>query len=626
MVEDIRREIEASKGTHIWRDYVNALNLISQVVFTRSSGCILELIQNAEDAGQGMESPGIFEIGLSPTRLKICHNARPFGPDDVKAVCGIRSSKKPERGTLGYLGIGFKSVFKVADRAEIYSGGFQFKFERPKESANPTETPWHVIPIWIDEPSEDVDSDKTTFILPLREKESYSAVLADLENLGTELYLFLRWLKKIEVVDEGAEQRWALESVGETDDVTTFLRGDQEYRFRIFRHTVNVPDWVKQDRLTQQYRANVSQRQIAIAFALDDQGNLKPSEAGAMYGGVYSFLPLGQARSGAKFPIQADFLVQPGRDAINFEAKWNGWLLDEVVALCRDAVRQFKAHPLWKYQFLPAFDFTKFEGLEAYEKLFGPRLIKPLEDFINEDACVPTRDGGWARPKEVVVVEEDEKAIEALESLGVLARGEIAGALGGQSGLQLAHPAVQDRISAPLIKVGRKQLLENADYLERMAKSPSNAQWFRSLYTWLLGYPQWERWRPTTRHNWRQRHVRYHSYEIVLAADNSLHRGGDVFLPDVSVADATLAELAHAVKATKPLLHAQILSEAHDSGAMDKLKGFLTGYTGVQLLDGRQFAEKRYCPEYSFLLRSQRPATLSGTRVTAMKSSGISHP
>lgn len=58
------------------------------------------------------------------------HNASPFKESDVKALCGIRSSKKPEKGTLGYLGIGFKSTFKVTDCPEIYSNEFQFKFDR----------------------------------------------------------------------------------------------------------------------------------------------------------------------------------------------------------------------------------------------------------------------------------------------------------------------------------------------------------------------------------------------------------------------------------------------------------------------------------------------------------------
>lgn len=130
VVDEIRKEIEASRETHIWSDYVNALKLISQVVFTRGSGFILELIQNAEDAGFGLENQGIFEIRINKERVKVTHNGRPFTENDVKAICGIRSSKKPERGTLGYLGIGFKSVFKVTDCPEIYSNGFQFKFDR----------------------------------------------------------------------------------------------------------------------------------------------------------------------------------------------------------------------------------------------------------------------------------------------------------------------------------------------------------------------------------------------------------------------------------------------------------------------------------------------------------------
>jgi len=109
---------------------VNALKLISQVVFTRSSGFILELIQNAEDAGLGLETPGAFEIRLNEDRVKVVHNARPFSDDNVKALCSIRSSKKPEKGALGYLGIGFKSVFKITDCPEIYSNGFRFKFDR----------------------------------------------------------------------------------------------------------------------------------------------------------------------------------------------------------------------------------------------------------------------------------------------------------------------------------------------------------------------------------------------------------------------------------------------------------------------------------------------------------------
>jgi len=102
VVDNIRKEIEDSRETHIWDDYVNALRLISQVVFTRSSGFILELIQNAEDSGLDVSQPGNFEIRINQQRVKISHNGRNFNENDVKAIAGIRSSKKPEQAFLGY--------------------------------------------------------------------------------------------------------------------------------------------------------------------------------------------------------------------------------------------------------------------------------------------------------------------------------------------------------------------------------------------------------------------------------------------------------------------------------------------------------------------------------------------
>src|SRR5437899_7699889 len=111
-IANVREEIEKSKGQYIWQDYVRALRVISEVIFTKSAGFILEFIQNAEDAGVGLLVPGEVRICINKQRIKITHNGRPFTEENVRALCSIRSSKKPEQGTLGYLGIGFKSVFK----------------------------------------------------------------------------------------------------------------------------------------------------------------------------------------------------------------------------------------------------------------------------------------------------------------------------------------------------------------------------------------------------------------------------------------------------------------------------------------------------------------------------------
>ena len=153
------------------------------------------------------------------------------------------------------------------------------------------------------------------------------------------------------VLDERSGKKWSAENLGDKDGITTLHHNGKEQRFRFFRKTITkIPDWVREDRLTQEYRRNVTQREITVGFQLDASGSLSSGSAGAMYGGVYSFLPLGEAKSGAKFPIQADFLVQPGREAINYEAKWNHWLLDEVADLCKTAILAFAEHDKWRYE------------------------------------------------------------------------------------------------------------------------------------------------------------------------------------------------------------------------------------------------------------------------------------
>ena len=97
VIEAIRAEFESARGSRIWTDYVNALRLVSQVVFTRSAGFVLEFIQNSEDAGQSLSGKGEISISVNQQRLKFIHNGRPFDGSNLGAICGIRSSKKPER-------------------------------------------------------------------------------------------------------------------------------------------------------------------------------------------------------------------------------------------------------------------------------------------------------------------------------------------------------------------------------------------------------------------------------------------------------------------------------------------------------------------------------------------------
>ncbi len=596
-VEVIRSEVESSRGSRIWMDYVNALRLISQVVFTRSSGFVLEFIQNAEDAGQGLSGKGEIFISVNRRRLRFVHNGRPFDESNLGAICGIRSSKKPERGTLGYLGIGFKSVFKVANCVEVYSNGYRFKFDRnhPEWSGHATDTPWHVIPIWLDQPSEPVEAEKTTFIIQFRNEEARAHLMEGLKAIHADLYLFLKWIKNISIKDEVSGETWRVEDLGSTSDgITTIKQNGEQHRFKFFRREVTVPEHVKSDQLTQEYRANVTKREIAIAFAMDGEGNLDPSPSTAMYGGVYSFLPLGESKSGARFPIQADFLVQPGRDSINAEALWNHWLLEEVASLCQEAIQYFQQHEVWKYQYLAAFEFKHSPQFEAYDKLFGPKLIDPIEKFLRESPSVLTVKGTWAKPSDVVLVNETSEAIQALSDLGILSPDEIAPVFGGAPNLVPVHPKVAEAQPGGFKKVNRATMFENEDFLATKAKGSDGPVWFRTLYTWLNKYPLHEEYFHHTR---RRRVIGYHNKDIVLRADKTISTGGSVFVLDLGTADLFLANLAYELQASKPMLHPDILAGAANDQDRETLKGFLTGLAGVQKMDAKAVCLEAILPK-----------------------------
>jgi len=600
-VERLQHVLRSAEGSQIAKDYENALRLVAQVVFTRSSGFILEFIQNAEDAGMGSETPGRLSIHINKDRVRISHNARPFSQSDVRSICGIQSSKRPEKGTLGYLGIGFKSVFKVTNQPQILSGGFQFKFDKD-HWRDGTEL-WRVLPIWIPEPAEPTKDSETTFIIPFRDKSVYSKLAAELAHLGTELYLFLKWLRHIEVVDEVSGKHWVLENLGEEGEVSTLRRGTSKQRFKFFRTVIEVPKSIQEDELTREYRARVKQRGIAIAFALDDQGNLAPTLAGAMYGGVYSFLPLGEASSGVKFPIQADFLVQPGRDAINYEARWNRWLLSQIAELCKKAIGEFKAHDRWRYQFLPVFAFAG-NSSEAFERLFGPVLLVPIKQYLESEPVVPKAGDGFEIASRLFRLTEDEAAQAALSQF--VPESEMGLALMGEVGLKLVHPNVVDGGlgGINIQQADRKHLLRNANFLNDKAQMSDGPVWFRSLYKWLNRNPI------VTESSFRRAgerdFLRYHGFPIVMTADRKLALGGKVFIVDLSPSDPIVGDLAKEVSATRPLLHPDILSGAPEA-EQQEVRGFLTGLAGVQILDASRICLEAVLPKIA--VKSPKPSS-----------------
>jgi hypothetical protein len=178
------------------KDLENALDLLSDQLYSTPTHFLLELIQNADDNS--------YEDGLRPTisfisktgYLHIDCNETGFTPANVDAICRIKMSTKADRskGFIGEKGIGFKSVFKIADIVWISSRAYTFKFDRSTRLGM-------IAPIWESFPGV-VKPAFSQFCLQLsKEKDSQADrnLHTQLRYFDSTLLLFLRKLKEIEI-------------------------------------------------------------------------------------------------------------------------------------------------------------------------------------------------------------------------------------------------------------------------------------------------------------------------------------------------------------------------------------------------------------------------------------------
>lgn len=114
---------EANSAPKLFRDLGKVEQYIAESYRTRS---FIELIQNADDANSSA-----FGIYSMDNMLVVANNGRPFTVHDVEALCRSGSSNKNRGGnTIGYRGIGFKSVVNLAKRIYIFSDDFKFSFDK----------------------------------------------------------------------------------------------------------------------------------------------------------------------------------------------------------------------------------------------------------------------------------------------------------------------------------------------------------------------------------------------------------------------------------------------------------------------------------------------------------------
>lgn len=334
---------------------------------------VFELLQNAED-----QNAARVRFQLEADRLVFTHNGDPFTRENVVSITGIGNSDKPAKANkIGRFGIGFKSVFAVSDRPEVYTSldgeAFAFAIEDL------------VVPVPLD-PLQSIGAGETHFVFPLKEgdRAAIRQTIHDrLSTLGAHTLLFLN---HIETVDWQSDLASGSYTCDRSDPSLPVLRdlpatGEQR-RSRHLLYTRDVTDKNADRPLT-----------VRIAFRLNDQGQVVPEEQGTK---LFVYFETEES-TGLRFRVHGPFLLTDNRANIKQKNRTNATFIGECTRLLLDALLDMKSRSLLGATALAALPNAD-DNLPDFSQPFRDTVVAA----VRENALIPAHDGGHASATELV--------------------------------------------------------------------------------------------------------------------------------------------------------------------------------------------------------------------------------
>jgi len=338
----------------------NLADLCSVVdnLYSKETRFLYELIQNAEDnsystaTADGVEPFLAFK--LYPDRIIIDSNEDGFSKSNIRAICSVgNSTKKHSAGYIGEKGIGFKSVFKIAQKVHIQSRPFSFAFSHTRED---DDDGLGMITPYYEDAEELPMGVRTRMTLTLLDSTKFEERASEFRDVPDTFLMFLSRLQRLSIElyqpdNAPTATQYSKRETKENGLYTTFLakttrkgkdESTSEQKYYIMKSDLHgLPfDEARKDKQGN----SIDRATVILAFPVDehDEPVLKQQY-------TYAFLPL--RRVGFKFLIQADFVTQANREDV-VHSKRNRAVLKGVAKAFADAVVVFCKRPSLRYQWM----------------------------------------------------------------------------------------------------------------------------------------------------------------------------------------------------------------------------------------------------------------------------------
>lgn len=283
---------EANNAPMLFKDLAKVEQYIAESYKTRS---FIELIQNADDAISKK-----FGIHIYDNFVIVGNDGRDFNYDDVKAICRSGSSNKIRGGsTIGYRGIGFKSVVNLAERVYILSENVNFMYDKKvtQEMLNITDdVPLIRIPHIVNEVpyKDEINNLKTKYnytTIFLFENIKENIVENELQSFDKSSVLFLNSVEEINLINQKNNRR-ITKSVN--NNICTISENSTVEKWMII---------------------SSNNRYDKLAFKIEDNKIISANVEESL---IHSFTPTTET-SGGYFKMNGNFSTDPSRKDIDFD-------------------------------------------------------------------------------------------------------------------------------------------------------------------------------------------------------------------------------------------------------------------------------------------------------------------